>query len=303
MLEECLEGLSIKPDGIYVDVTFGGGGHSSAIASRLESGMVYGFDQDEEAVANAAHLPADRFKLIEANFKYLKRYLRLEGVKKVDGILADLGVSSHQIDTAERGFSIRKEGGLDMRMNADQELSAQKLLAEYSEEGLAKVLWQYGELRNSRSIARALVQARAGEGLSTTMQLVKVLEGFAPKRKEQQFYAKVFQAIRMEVNDEMGALKELLEQSSEVLKIGGRLVVMSYHSLEDRPVKNFMRTGNIEGEVEKDFYGNFLTPFKLVTRKPITAGDDELARNNRARSAKLRVATYVGRPEPKEIKN
>ncbi len=302
MLEECLEGLSMKPDGIYVDVTFGGGGHSTAMVERVDSGKVYGFDQDEEAIANAAHLPADKFKLIEANFRHLKRYLRLEGVRKVDGILADLGVSSHQIDTADRGFSIRKEGELDMRMDAGQELTAKKLLAEYSEEGIAKVLWQYGELRNSRAIARALVQARVGEGLTTTGQLVKVLEGFAPRHKEQQFYARVFQGIRMEVNDEMGALRELLEQSAEVLKEGGRLVVMSYHSLEDRPVKNFMRTGNIEGEVEKDFYGNLLTPFELVTRKPITASEEELARNNRARSAKLRVATYVGKPEPKEIK-
>ena len=300
MLEECLEGLNIEPNGVYVDVTFGGGGHSKAIVERLEGGKLYAFDQDEEARETAKGLPADRFQLIEANFRHLRRYLRVEGVRKVDGILADLGVSSHQIDTAERGFSIRKDAALDMRMNNDQELTARQVLEDYSQEELARVLYEYAELRNSRPIARALIQSRGGALLSTTAGLVEALKPFAPARKENQFYAKVFQALRMEVNDETGALKELLEQSTKVLKEQGRLVVMAYHSLEDRPVKNFMRTGNLEGKANKDFFGNPLCPFKLVNRKPIMASEEELARNPRARSAKLRIATFVGMPEPKE---
>lgn len=302
MLNECLDGLNIKPDGVYVDVTFGGGGHTRAIVDRLEGGKVYAFDQDEEAKRNAEGIPEDKFTLIDANFRHMKRYLRLQGVRKVDGILADLGVSSHQIDTAERGFSIRKEAALDMRMGHDHELTAQKILEEYSQEELARVLYEYAELRNSRVIARTLIQSRGSDELTTTGGLVKLLEPFAPPRKENQFYAKVFQALRIEVNDEMGALKEMLEQSVQILKEGGRLVVMSYHSLEDRPVKGFMKTGNLEGEVKKDFYGNLLCPFKLVTRRPIVASAEELSRNSRARSAKLRVAAFCGMPEPKELK-
>ena len=290
MLKECLDGLAIKPDGIYVDLTFGGGGHSRAIVDQLETGKLVSFDQDADAKANAAEFPSDKFILVEANFRHLKRYLRLNGIKQVDGILADLGISSYQIDTAERGFSIRYDAALDMRMNQSQELSAKTIVNEYSEEDLANVLWKYGELRNSRSVARAIVGARSVDGLQTTGELVKVVERFGRKNKEMQFLAQVFQALRIEVNQEMEALTEMLEQSLEVLKPEGRLVVMSYHSLEDRPVKNFMKSGNFKGEIEKDFYGNQLTPFKLITRKTVTAQPEEIANNPRARSAKLRVA-------------
>ena len=294
MLEECMDGLAIQEEGIQVDVTFGGGGHSKEILNRLPKGHLYAFDQDVDAVKNAVGLDSNHFTLIESNFRNLKRYLRLHGVKEVDGILADLGVSSHQIDTANRGFSLRMEGDLDMRMDQTQKLSAKVIINEYEENKLADVLWLYGELRNSRKLAREIVTKRkVGNGIQTTTELVKLLDPFAPKRKENQFHARIFQALRIEVNDEMGALRDFLEQSLQVLKVGGRLVVMSYHSLEDRLVKNFMRSGNFEGKVEKDFYGNPLVPFKLINRKPIIASTEEVANNPRARSAKLRVAEKI----------
>ena len=294
MLEECMDGLAIQEEGIQVDVTFGGGGHSKEILNRLPKGHLYAFDQDADAVKNAVGLDSNHFTLIESNFRNLKRYLRLHGVKEVDGILADLGVSSHQIDTANRGFSLRMEGDLDMRMDQTQKLSAKVIINEYEENKLADVLWLYGELRNSRKLAREIVTKRkVGNGIQTTTELVKLLDPFAPKRKENQFHARIFQALRIEVNDEMGALRDFLEQSLQVLKVGGRLVVMSYHSLEDRLVKNFMRSGNFEGKVEKDFYGNPLVPFKLINRKPIIASTEEVANNPRARSAKLRVAEKI----------
>ncbi len=289
MLEECLEGLAIKPDGIYVDVTFGGGGHSKAILEKLETGKLIAFDQDVDAKANAEMLKSDNFILAESNFRHLKRYLRLHKIEKVDGIFADLGISSHQIDTAERGFSIRYDADLDMRMNQSQELSAKEIVNDYDEEKLANVLWKYGELRNSRHIAKAIMQARVAGKIQTTGELINVIKRYAKRGKENTFYAQVFQALRMETNDEMGALYEMLEQGLEVLKEDGRFVVMSYHSLEDRPVKNFFRSGNFEGKVEKDFYGNPQTPFKQITRKPIIANQEELAINPRARSAKLRI--------------
>ncbi|MGB0522812.1 MAG: 16S rRNA (cytosine(1402)-N(4))-methyltransferase RsmH [Flammeovirgaceae bacterium] len=293
MLEECLEGLAIEPNSILVDVTFGGGGHAKEMLKGLVDGKLYAFDQDEDAIKNAEGLDKARFQLIESNFRNLKRYLRLHGCSKVDGILGDLGVSSHQIDTADRGFSLRMEGELDMRMDQSQKLSAKVVVNEYEEKNLADVLWLYGELRNSRKLAREIVSQRKGGEIQHTTDLVKLLNPFAPRGRENQFHARVFQALRIEVNDEMGALKDLLVQSMEVLKEGGRLVIMSYHSLEDRLVKNFMRSGNFEGKVEKDFYGNPLVPFKLINRKPIVASAEEVAANPRARSAKLRVAERI----------
>ncbi|MFT5913735.1 MAG: 16S rRNA (cytosine1402-N4)-methyltransferase [Flammeovirgaceae bacterium] len=289
MLQECLDGLAIKPDGIYVDVTFGGGGHSKAILEKLDTGKLIAFDQDIDAKANAEVLKSDNFILAESNFRHLKRYLRLHNIEKVDGILADLGISSHQIDTAERGFSIRYDADLDMRMNQSQELGAKEIVNDYDEEKLANVLWKYGELRNSRHLAKAIMQERVAGKIQTTGELINVIKRYAKRGKENTFYAQVFQALRMETNDEMGALYEMLEQGLEVLNEDGRFVVMAYHSLEDRPVKNFFRSGNFEGKVEKDFYGNPQTPFKQITRKPTIADQEELAINPRARSAKLRI--------------
>lgn len=293
MLQECMDGLDIKPGGVYVDVTFGGGGHTKAILDRVGEGQVVGFDQDPDAVQNAEKLNDKRLTLAETNFRNLKQYLRLHKATPADGILADLGISSYQIDTAERGFSTRQDGALDMRMDTGQSLSAASLVAEYDEEQLARVLWEYGEFNNSRALARAIAQQRAMGSIETTKQLMGALARFAPRGKENQFYARVFQALRIEVNDEIGALKDMLRQSLEVLKPGGRLVVMSYHSLEDRLVKNFMKSGNFEGDIEKDFYGNPLVPFKAITRKPITASAEELSVNSRARSAKLRIVEKI----------
>jgi 16S rRNA (cytosine1402-N4)-methyltransferase len=288
MLHECLELLQLKPDGIYVDVTFGGGGHSKAILKQLENGKLFGFDQDKDAVNN---IPKDEnFTLIEANFRHLQRNLRVHGVREVDGILADLGISSHQIDAPERGFSLRFDAALDMRMNADKPFSAKNVLNEYDQDKLHYVLKEYGEFPKSWYMASAIIRFRDSAPIETTADLKAALKDFEPKAKPAQFWARVFQAIRIEVNDEMGALLEMLEQAKEVLKPGGRLVVMSYHSLEDRPVKNFMRTGNFEGTPEKDFYGNLIRPMEPVNRKPIVAGLEEIQDNPRARSAKLRAA-------------
>ncbi|ARV16444.1 16S rRNA (cytosine(1402)-N(4))-methyltransferase RsmH [Polaribacter sp. SA4-12] len=289
LLQESIDALSIKEDGVYVDVTFGGGGHSREILKRLgENGKLFGFDQDPDALGNV--IDDERFVLIPENFRYISRFLRFNGVRKVDGILADLGVSSHQFDEAERGFSTRFDGDLDMRMNQKSKVSAKEIVNKYSEEKLAEILFLYGELRNSRNIAKTIVEKRAEEKIDTSFQLRKVLQKYLPKAKEHKIIAQIFQAIRIEVNEELDVLKEFLEQIPNLLKDEGRLSVISYHSLEDRLVKRFIRTGLFSGEPEKDFFGNTSEPLKKVG-KLIVPTPQEIKLNNRARSAKLRIAT------------
>ncbi len=289
MLSQCIEGLAIQPEGIYVDLTFGGGGHSREIVQRLRGGgHLYGFDQDADAAENELDHP--QFTFVQANFRDLKRYLRLYGIKEVDGILADLGISSHQIDEPTRGFSTRFDGELDMRMSRDIGLTAQEVLNTYDEGALHKIFGMYGEIKNARTLAQAVVAERASSPINSIAGFKKLLQKLAPRGREFKYFAQVFQALRIEVNDEMRALEEMLEQSVQVLKPGGRLVVMSYHSLEDRMVKNFINKGKFQGEVEKDFYGNLIRPLEPITRKAIKADADEVARNNRARSARLRIA-------------
>lgn len=289
MLNECMDALAIKPDGVYVDVTFGGGGHSREILSRLgENGRLIAFDQDPDAVENAIGDP--RFTLVQHNFKFLKNNLRLLGIRSVDGVLGDLGVSSHQFDSPERGFSIRYDADLDMRMDQVADLDAKKVLNTYSEAELHRIFGMYGEIQNARTLAKAIVVARLTKGIETVAELKEAIVRLVPKGKEHKYHAQVFQALRIEVNQELDALQEFLEQTVAVLKPAGRLVIMSYHSLEDRLVKNFMQKGKFRGDVEKDFYGNEIKPFKVISRKAISAGADELELNNRARSAKLRVA-------------
>ena len=290
MLQEVMEGLDIRPDGVYADLTFGGGGHAREIVSRLESGRLYGFDQDAEAAENIEGLDAEKFSFIPANFRYLKKYLRLHKAPQLDGILADLGVSSHQFDRGGRGFSIRFDGPLDMRMDQQSESSAHQVVNKYSESALIELLRQYGELRNAKQVAGVIIRHRANKEITTTEELATLLKPMARRGKENKFLAQVFQAIRIEVNEELEVLKEALFQCAEVLKPGGRLVVMSYHSLEDRLVKSFMKAGNFSGEIEKDFYGNPIRPFKPVPGKAVQASGQELATNSRARSARLRVA-------------
>lgn len=277
--------MDIKEDGIYVDVTFGGGGHSREILKHLTTGHLYAFDQDPDAQANVPD--SKNFTLIPSNFRHLKKSLRLYGVKEIDGLLGDFGISSHQIDEPERGFSLRFDGPLDMRMNPSKELSAHQVVNQYSEEELFNILKNYGEIIRPKPLVNAIVNNRP---INTTTELKKALEKFAPPQKHGQFLAKIFQAIRIEVNEEIVVIHELLEQATEMLKTDGRLVCMSYHSLEDRPVKNFFRYGNIEGKPMKDFFGNLLSPLEPITRKPITASDAEISENPRARSAKLRAA-------------
>lgn len=288
LLNECIEGLNIKPTGIYVDVTFGGGGHSKLILKNLKGGKLLAFDQDENAHKNV--LLEDGFKLINANFRHLKNFLRMEGVCKIDGLLADLGVSSHQFDMAERGFSTRFDGELDMRMNTNSSLSAKEVVNEYTQQDLANVLYKYGELRNSRAIAREIVEASEQEAIITTNQLIDIVARMVPEKKRNQFLARIFQAIRIEVNDEMKALEEMLLDAVDMLNEGGRLVVLSYHSLEDRMVKNLMKKGKPEGELEKDFFGNPIKDLTEITRKVIVASKQQIEENTRARSAKLRIA-------------
>ncbi len=291
LLKETVDGLNIHPDGIYVDVTFGGGGHSREMISRLGiNGKLIAFDQDVDALNNA--IADDRFLLINENFRFIKRFLRFHGIKQVDGILADLGVSSHQFDVAERGFSTRFDAELDMRMNQKGELSAYHVINEYDEQDIARVLFQYGELKNARSMANVIVMARKDKDIKNSEQLKQVLAKFLPAHKSNKILAQIYQAIRIEVNQEMDVLKEFLEQSLEILKPGGRLSVISYHSLEDRLVKRFFRNGLFEGEPERDFFGNFEVPFKMI-EKLIVPTDAEIAINNRARSAKLRVAEKI----------
>jgi len=290
MLKECMEGLKINPQGIYVDVTFGGGGHSLAILEKLTTGKLFAFDQDADAVRNASGITNRSFTLIEANFRYLQKFLKLHGVSRIDGLLADLGVSSHQINEAERGFSTRFEADLDMRMDRNLRVTAAQVLNTYEEKELHRILGMYGEVRNARTLAEALVSARVMQPFATISDLKAVLERFAKRGRENRYYAQVFQALRIEVNEELASLEEMLPQASGLLGEGGRLVVMSYHSLEDRIVKNFMNTGNVKGNLEKDFYGNIVRPLEPVTRKPVSASEEEIKKNNRARSAKLRIA-------------
>lgn len=288
LLDECLEGLNLRTEGIYVDVTFGGGGHSRAIVSKLDEGHLYAFDQDDDALEN--EMDDDRFTLINANFRDLKNSLRMYGVKEIDGLLADLGVSSHQFDVPDRGFSTRFDADLDMRMDQNSDLNAAKILNVYEQDELRNILKHYGELKRPGTIARVIYEAKEDRSIETVQQLKALLKPFAPKMQENKFFAQVFQALRIEVNDELNALKEMLTQAQEILKPGGRLVVISYHSLEDRLVKNLIQKGNFEGELEQDFYGNKLLSFKKISRKPILPTEQEIQRNNRARSAKLRVA-------------
>ena len=288
LLKETVDGLNIKPDGIYVDVTFGGGGHSKEILSRLgPNGKLFGFDQDEDALANA--LPDERFTLIGENFRYIKRFLRFYGVKQVDGILADLGVSSHQFDVPERGFSTRFDADLDMRMSQKNELNAFKVINEYDDANLKRVFYDYGELKNAPALARTIIEAREKKVINTTDELKVVLGKYLPEKVKNKVLAQIYQAIRIEVNEEMEVLKEFLQQTLEILNPEGRLSVISYHSLEDRLVKRFMKNGMFEGEPERDFFGNFSVPFHLIG-KLIVPSEAEIKINNRARSAKLRIA-------------
>ena len=288
LLKESVDGLNIKPNGIYVDVTFGGGGHSKEILSRLnENGKLFAFDQDEDAWENA--LPDERFTLIQENFRFIKRFLRFNGVKKVDGILADLGVSSHQFDVPERGFSTRFDAELDMRMSKKNDLTAFHVVNQYDDANLRRIFYDYGELSNAPALSRTIIEARENEEIRNTEQLKNVLARFLPNNKAHKILAQIYQAIRIEVNQEMEVLKEFLIESLEILNPEGRLSVISYHSLEDRLVKRFMKNGLFEGEPEKDFFGNFEVPFKLIG-KMIIPSNEEIKINNRARSAKLRIA-------------
>ena len=291
LLKETVDGLDVQPSGVYVDVTFGGGGHSREILHRLgPKGKLYGFDQDKDALENA--IDDQRFTLINENFRFIKRFLRFYGIRKVDGILGDFGVSSHQFDVAERGFSTRFESRLDMRMNQQSSLSAYEVVNNYEEKQLRYVLSGYGELRNAPKIARTIVSERKNSEIATSERLKEVLEPFLPIGKEHKILAQIYQAIRIEVNQEIEVLKEFLLQTEGLLKIGGRLSLISYHSLEDRLVKRFIRSGMFQGEPEKDFYGNISVPFKKVG-KLIVPSSEEIKKNNRARSAKLRIAERI----------
>jgi 16S rRNA (cytosine1402-N4)-methyltransferase len=289
MLKECIEGLDIQSEGVYVDVTFGGGGHSKEIIKHLgDDGVLVAFDQDEDAKQNI--IDDERFVFVDQNFRFLKNNLRVHDLIPVNGILADLGVSSHQFDVPERGFSIRFDGDLDMRMDQSSGLTAKEIVNTYEEEDLHKIFGIYGEIQNAKSLAKTIVTARLNHPIETIAQLKSVIQKLIPRGKENKYLAQVFQALRIEVNQEMESLKDFLEQTAEVLKPGGRLVVMSYHSLEDRLVKNFMAKGKFSGEVEKDFFGNEIKPFKVLTKKSVTASEEEIKLNNRARSARLRIA-------------
>ena len=291
LLNESIAGLNLRPDGIYVDVTFGGGGHSRAILEKLTSGRLVAFDQDIDAAANAIN--DERFTLLGQNFRYLKNNLRYIGIENIDGLIADLGVSFHQFDEQERGFSFRGDAELDMRMNRQSPVKASDILRTYEEEKLADIFYNYGELTTSRRLAAAIVKARASKPVTTVSDLAAALTGMVPPREENKFWARLFQSLRIEVNGELDALKEMLLQALQVLKPGGRIAVITYHSLEDRLVKNFVRSGNFEGESEKDFYGNVSAPLRAVNRKVIVPSEEEIRNNSRARSARLRIAEKV----------
>jgi 16S rRNA (cytosine1402-N4)-methyltransferase len=290
LFDESIRGLNIDPDGVYVDATFGGGGHSTGILEKLEKGRLFAFDQDEDAEANAGHLSDPRFKFIPGNFRHIKKYLKMYQINTVDGLIADLGVSSHQIDQPERGFSTRFEGNLDMRMDNTLDITAGTIINTYSQENLQRIFSEYGEVRNARTLAGSIVRARIGGEIRTTREFTRILEGLIPGHKRYKYYAQVFQALRIEVNDEINALKELLMQSAGILKPGGRLVILAYHSLEDRLVKNYILKGNFEGTEKKDIYGHADKPFRAVNKKPLTASAEELVSNPRAKSVKMRIA-------------
>ena len=291
LLNESIDGLNIRPDGIYVDVTFGGGGHSMEILKRLKTGLLIAFDQDEDAKLNA---PVDKnFLFLNQNFRFLKNNLQFNDIESIDGLIADLGVSFHQFDEPERGFTFRKDAPLDMRMNKSGKVTAAHLLKTLDETSLADILYNFGELINSRRIAKEIVAARSLKPLTSVNDIIDAIGKLAPYRQEHKFYARVFQALRIAVNHEIDYLQEMLDQALSILNPGGRLVIITYHSLEDRVVKNFMKSGNFEGEEKKDFYGNVETPFRIINRKGITPGDDEIANNNRARSARLRIAEKI----------
>jgi len=291
LLKESIAGLNLRPDGIYVDVTFGGGGHSRAILEKLTSGRLVAFDQDSDAAANAIN--DERFTLLAQNFRYLKNNLRYIGIDSIDGLIADLGVSFHQFDEQGRGFSFRGDAELDMRMNRQSTGRASDILRTYEEERLADIFYNYGELTISRRLASAIVKARAAKPVATVSDLAAALTGLVPPREENKFWARLFQSLRIEVNGELDALKEMLSQALQVLKPGGRIAIITYHSLEDRLVKNFFRSGNFEGESEKDFYGNVSAPLRAVNRKVIVPSEEEIRSNSRARSARLRIAEKV----------
>jgi len=291
LLNESIIGLNIQAGGIYIDTTYGGGGHSHEILKKLDEGSLIAFDQDQDALKNK--IQDDRLILINQNFRFMRNFLKLYKAVPVDGILADLGVSSHQIDQPDRGFSLRFEGDLDLRMNQRNKLTAKQIVNEYAISKLKEIFFSYGELKNATKIAYEIESVRSKQQIATTKQLQDATAKCAPRGLENKFYAKLFQALRIEVNDELGSLKDLLNQSVDLLKPGGRVVIISYHSLEDRLVKNFFKSGNLKGEIEKDFYGNPQVPFKLITKKPIVPTDDEIKRNGRARSAKLRIAEKI----------
>lgn len=292
LLDACLEGLAIRPEGTYLDVTFGGGGHSRAILDRLGAhGQLIAFDQDPDAISQAVE--DSRFKLIHQNFKFFKNHLRLEGISRVDGILADLGVSSHQFNTPDRGFSTRFDAELDMRMDQARSLDAKKIINTYSQEDLHFIFGRYGEVQNAKTLAKLICSAREINPISSVTDLKAAIKRIVPRGKEHKYYAQLFQALRIEVNEELDALKVLLEQSKDVLSPGGRLVVIAYHSLEDRLVKAFMQKGKFRGEVEKDIYGNEIKPLRMINRKAITPSENEIEQNSRARSAKLRIAERI----------
>ncbi len=293
LLDKSVEGLDIRKGGVYVDVTFGGGGHSREIYNKLSAGKLIAFDQDPDARQNAEGFGSDEdrsFIFVASNFRHLKKYLKFHKVEEVDGLLADLGVSSHQFDEAERGFSTRYDGKLNMRMDRNDSHTAKEIINGYTEDDLIHIFSFYGEIRNARTLARKIVESRENRSIETTAELKAIAGQVAPKARLEKYLARLFQAVRIEVNEEFEALKELLGQCSDCLRSGGRLVVISYHSLEDRLVKNFMNTGNFKGEHEKDFYGNLIRPFNPINRKPVTPDENEVAINKRARSAKLRIA-------------
>jgi 16S rRNA (cytosine1402-N4)-methyltransferase len=291
LLKESIDGLNIRPDGIYVDVTFGGGGHSMEILKRLKTGKLIAFDQDEDARLNA---PVDeKFLFLDQNFRFLKNNLMFNNIRSIDGLIADLGVSFHQFDEPERGFTFRQDAPLDMRMNKNGPVTASQLLNSLDENSLANIFYNFGELINSRRIAKEIVAARNIKPMTSVSDIIDAIGKLAPYRQEHKFYAKLFQALRIAVNHEIDYLKDMLEQALSVLSKGGRLVIITYHSLEDRVVKNFMKAGNFEGVENKDFYGNVETPFRIINRKGTTPGDEEIANNNRARSARLRIAEKI----------
>ena len=291
LLKESIEGLAIRQDGIYVDATYGGGGHSAEILKNLQTGKLFAFDQDQEALNNI--ISDTHITMIKSNFRYIRNFLKLYKAVPVDGILADLGVSSHQIDDPERGFSTRYDGDLDMRMDRTKPLSAKQIINQYPEDKLTELFYHYADLPNAKKVTRTILIARKEKEISTTQELKRILSYCAVRGHENKFFAQVFQAIRIETNQEIEALKELLNQSIDLLKPAGRLVILSYHSLEDRLVKDFFRSGNFRGEIQKDFFGNPLIPMKIINRKPIIAKDEEIQKNTRARSVRLRIAEKI----------